>query len=382
MKNCVARAGTGAATVVVAAVLLQGCARKTVTTGEKMPLRDAFRDRFLVGAALSSAQFSGRDTLGAELVRAHFNSVTPEDVLKWDSVHPEPGVYDFDGPDRFVSFGETNGMFIVGHTLIWHNQTPRWVFEDDAGRLLNREQLLERMRDHIHTVVGRYKGRIKGWDVVNEAIVDDGSYNESLWLRIIGEEYVVRAFQFAREADPTAELYYNDFSVENSPKREGVKKLVKMLQAAGVTVDGIGIQGHYLMDWPTPGQLDSTIREFAGLGVQVMITELDVDMLPRPEGGGDAEVSRRFAYREEIDPYRNGLPAAKQQELAERYAELFRVFVRHSDRIGRVTFWGVDDGGSWLNGFPIAGRTNYPLLFDREGKPKLAFASVLKTVTE
>jgi endo-1,4-beta-xylanase len=235
------------------------------------------------------------------------------------------------------------------------------------------------MRHHILTVVGRYKGRIHGWDVVNEAIDDDGSYRKSPWLKIIGEEYIVKAFQFAHEADPDAELYYNDYSVENAPKRRGTTNLVKMLQQKGVTIDGIGIQGHYKMDWPTVGQVDSTVVEFAGLGVQVMITELDVDILPQPDPNVDAEISRRFDYQEKLNPYKNGLPGDKQKELAMRYSELFGVFVKNQDKISRITFWGVEDGSSWLNTFPVAGRTSYPLLFDRDGKKKPAFDAVVKT---
>jgi endo-1,4-beta-xylanase len=159
-----------------------------------------------------------------------------------------------------------------------------------------------------------------------------------------------------------------------------VIRLVKKLQAAGVKIAGIGMQGHYLMDWPTVGQIDSTIKEFAALGVKVMITELDIDILPRPDMSQSAEVSRRFHYDEKLDPYKSGLPEAKQRDLANRYAELFGVFVKNSGKISRVTFWGLDDGSSWLNTFPIAGRTSYPLLFDRDGKPKLAFDAVVKSV--
>ncbi len=348
------------------------------TTPGVLSLKDAFKDRFLIGVAVDSAQILEHDTVGVALVKAQFNSITAENVLKWENVHPAPGRYEFRLSDRYVEFGEKTNMFIVGHTLVWHNQTPQRVSEDEPGKRVTRETLLARMRDHIHTVVGRYKGRIKGWDVVNEAVVDDGSLKQSPWLEIIGEEYLVKAFQFAREADPSAELYYNDFSVENIPKRMGVIRLIRMLKEAGVHVAGIGMQGHYLMHWPSAGQLDSTINEFAALGVNVMITEMDVDVLPRPDGAADAEVSRRFTFQESMNPYKDGLPVAKQQELAHRYQVLFRVLVKNCTRISRVTLWGVEDGDSWLNDFPVVGRTNYPLLFDRQGKPKPAFHAVLE----
>jgi endo-1,4-beta-xylanase len=374
------RAAVSAAAVLgLAVALLTQCIGGAASVRGASSLKEAFKGRFLIGVAVDSAQILERDTRGVGLVRAQFNSITAENALKWERVHPAPGRYEFGLSDRFVAFGEKNNMFVVGHTLIWHNQTPQWVFEDEGGKRVTREELLARMRDHIHTVLGRYKGRIKGWDVVNEAIVDDGSFKQSPWLEIIGEEYLVKAFQFAHEADPGAELYYNDFSVENIPKRRGVIRLIRMLRDAGVKVAGIGMQGHYLLEWPTAGQLDSTINEFAALGVNVMITELDVDLLPRASWGADAEISRRFAYKEDLNPYKDGLPDDQQQKLARRYAELFRVFVKNSEKINRVTFWGVEDGNSWLNNFPVEGRTNYPLLFDREGKPKQAFQAVLGT---
>jgi endo-1,4-beta-xylanase len=366
----------------LAIITLAGAALATCATAfapAELSLKKAFQGRFLIGTAVDSAQFQEQDVRAAELVKTQFNSITAENVLKWERVHPAPGRYEFRLSDRFVEFGEKANMFIVGHTLVWHNQTPRWVFEDERGKRVTRETLLARMRDHIHTVVGRYKGRIRGWDVVNEAVVDDGSLKQSPWLEIIGEEYLVKAFQFAHEADPGAGLYYNDFSVENIPKRRGVIRLVSKLREAGVHVAGVGMQGHYLLDWPSAGQLDSTINEFAALGVSVMITEMDIDVLPRPDHSADAEISNRFAFQESLNPYRDGLPAARQQELARRYQELFRVLVKNCDRISRVTLWGVEDGNSWLNDFPVVGRTNYPLLFDRDGKPKPAFQAVLET---
>lgn len=347
---------------------------------QQIQLKEFFNNNFLIGAALNDNHFFERDRRGVDIVHQHFNTITPENVLKWIIVHPELNKYDFTASDRFVEFGIKNDMTIIGHTLVWHNQTPNWVFEDAAGKLLSKEKLLDRMRDHIYAVVGRYKGKIKGWDVVNEAVLDDGSYIQSKWMKIIGEEYIIKAFQFAQEADPDAELYYNDFSVENIPKRNGVIKLVKMLQTAGIKVSGIGMQGHYLLDWPSIGQIDSTIKEFAALGVKVMITELDVDILPRPDHSKSAEITNRFEYQEKLNPYKKGVPEEKQQEFTKRYEELFRVFSKNSGLLTRVTFWGVDDGSSWLNGFPVPERTNYPLLFGRDGKPKPAFNAVVKTL--
>lgn len=348
------------------------------SAAEPVALKDVFRDAFRVGAALNDAQFSERDTVGAAIVRQHFNTITPENVLKWESVHPERGRFDFAAADRYVSFGERSGMFVVGHTLVWHSQTPRWVFQDDAGRPVSRDTLLARMRDHIRTVVGRYRGRVKGWDVVNEALNEDGTLRRSPWLNIIGDDYVAQAFRFVHEADPTAELYYNDYSLENAPKRDGAVALVKKLLGEGVRVTGIGTQEHNRLDWPSVAQVDSTIAAFGALGVKVMITELDVDVLPRVRRAAGAEVSQRFELEAGANPYSRGLPDSAAQALARRYADLFAVYVKHRDVVDRVTFWGVRDGDSWLNEWPVRGRTSHPLLFDRQGRAKLAFDAVVR----
>ena len=341
-------------------------------------LKDAFATSFRIGTALSPRQFNETDTLTVRLVKQHFNTITPENILKWEVVHPQPGVYNFTPADAYVAFGERNGMFIVGHTLAWHGQTPRWVFEDSAGKPLGRDALLARLRDHIHTVVGRYKGRINGWDVVNEALNEDGTLRASNWLRIIGPDYIAKAFQYANEADPGAELYYNDYSMENAAKRAGGVRLVQSLLDQGIRVTGVGMQDHLKMDWPTVAEEDSTISAFAALGVKIHITELDVDLLPRATPGRDAEISTRVVLTAGLNPYPQALPDSMQTALAKRYAEIFRVFLKHRDVIDRVTFWGVSDRDSWLNGWPVPGRTSYPLLFDRQGRPKPAFDAVMQ----
>jgi endo-1,4-beta-xylanase len=342
-------------------------------------LKDAFKGFFRIGAAVNQSQFEERDTRGGPIIEAQFNTISPENALKWESIHPRVDGYNFDPADRYVSFGEKHKMFIIGHCLVWHSQTPRWVFQDAQGAPLTRDALLERMRDHIRTVVGRYKGRIGGWDVVNEALNEDGTMRKSQWFNIIGDDFIIKAFQFAHEADPQAELYYNDYSLENEPKRKGAVELIKKLKAAGVTVTAIGLQGHDKMDWPTLQQQTDTIDAFKALGIKVNITELDVDVLPRTAPGNSADVSAVTAGRAGANPYPNGLPDEVQQALAKRYADLFNIFVKYRGTITRITFWGVTDGDSWLNGFPVRGRTNYPLLFDREGKTKPAFDSVIKT---
>ncbi|MGA3285779.1 MAG: endo-1,4-beta-xylanase [Verrucomicrobiota bacterium] len=352
--------------IVLTAGVFAGCATRPT-------LKEAYKNDFLIGVAVNQKQFDNEDQRGVSIIKAQFNSISPENALKWASVHPEPGEYDFTNADRYVAFGETNHMVIIGHTLVWNHQTPRSVFEDTNGNHVTCEVLLERMHDHIQTVVGRYKGRIKDWDVVNEALKDDGTLRPSRWEKIIGPDYIEKAFQYAHEADPDAELYYNDFSLENEAKRKGAIELIKKLKADGIPITAVGLQDHLKMGWPTVEQEDATISDFAKLGVKVMITELDVDVVRATQGNRTADINANAQLVTGANIYSNGLPADVQQALAKRYADIFAVYLKHRDVIERVTFWGVTDGDSWLN---TPGRMNYPLLFDRNGRPKPAFTAV------
>ena len=338
-------------------------------------LKDAYQKYFLVGAAINQRQFEEKDPRAAGIIGTQFNTISPENVMKWEVIHPRVDGYNFGPADEYIAFGEKYKMFIVGHNLVWHSQTPQWVFKDDKGAPLTRDALLARMKDHISTVVGRYKGRIGGWDVVNEALNEDGTMRKSQWYNIIGDDFIIKAFQFAHEADPNAELYYNDYSIENEAKRKGAVELIKKLQAAGVKVTAMGLQGHDDLTWPSAQQQSDTIEAFAALGIKVNITELDVDVLPKAGRGNSADVSATAAGG--ANPYAAGLPEDMQQALAKRYAELFGIFLKYRKSVGRITFWGVTDRDSWLNGWPVRGRTSYPLLFDREGKPKPAFDAVI-----
>jgi endo-1,4-beta-xylanase len=341
-------------------------------------LKGAYRGLFHIGAAINEAEITGSDARGDELLATQFDSISPENVLKWERVHPGPDRYNFDLPDKYVAFGEKNHMFIVGHTLVWHAQVPAWVFHDEQGNLVDRETLLKRMHDHISTVVGRYKGRIQAWDVVNEALNDDGTLRQSLWLKIIGDDFIIKAFQYAHEADPQAQLNYNDYSLETEAKRNGAIALVKKLQAAGIPITTVGIQGHDSLQWPSAQLEDETIAAFAKLGVKVAITELDIDVLPRGVRSNTADVGYNIKADPKLNPYPDKLPDEQQQALAQRYADLFAVYIKHSDVVNRVTLWGVTDSDSWLNNWPVRGRTSYPLLFNRDGKPKAAFDAVVQ----
>src|SRR5829696_9986509 len=319
----------------ICAALMLGACTSAPGTSARTPtpsaspaggLKDAFKSAFMIGTALAPKQFAEEDPASVALVRREFNSITPENVLKWERVHPEPTRYDFGPSDRYVSFGERSGMFIVGHTLVWHSQTPRWVFENAQGQPLTRDELLARMKEHISTVVGRYKGRIKGWDVVNEALNEDGTLRQSPWYRIIGPDYIEKAFQFAHEADPAAELYYNDYSLESAPKREGAVRMLRKLISNKVPITAVGLQGHDNLQFPTLEQQEAAIKAFAELGLKVMITELDVDVLPIAAPPG-ADININIPSTPSLDPYRTGLPREVQQKLAARYAELFGMFL-------------------------------------------------------
>jgi endo-1,4-beta-xylanase len=374
MKNFLKLSQTRMLYLLPALLILSSC------EGDKAPagLKDAYEDAFFIGTALNRRQIDGTDTNGIRLIRTHFNAITPENITKWEHIHPRPGVYNFEPVDRFVEFGERHGMHMVGHTLVWHSQTPGWVYRDENGEFLDRDGLLERMRDHIHTVVGRYKGRFHAWDVVNEALNEDGSMRQTHWYNIIGKDYLVKAFQYAREADPDVELLYNDYSLENPAKRDGAIRLIRYLQENGAPVTGIGTQGHWHPREPSLAHIEKTIVDFAALGIDVMITELDIDVLPAAWGYTGADISRVAEMEDGLDPYTEGLPDDVQLELADRYRDIFELFLKHRDVITRVSFWGVTDGDNWKNNFPVRGRTNHPLLFDRNWQPKPAYHSVME----
>jgi len=355
-------------TAIYAVLLTAGCAR--VSSGQPA-LKDAYSKDFLIGVAVNQSQCAGQDKQGDSIIKANFDSITPENVLKWEFVHPKPETYSFAEADLYVKFGEENHMLIVGHTLVWHSQTPHWVFQDTNGQPLDREALLQRMHEHIQTVIGHYKGRIKVWDVVNEALNEDGTLRRSPWLKIIGEDYIAKAFQYAHEADPGAVLRYNDYGLELKAKRKGAIALIKKLRAQGVPVTAIGLQGHANLNWPTAEQEDTAITNLAELKLPLMVTEMDIDCSRGGQRTTSADVAANARLQAEGRLSTTGLSAALQQQLADRYTELFGVFIKHKDVVKLVTLWGVTDADSWR------ARGN-PLLFDRNGRPKPAFDAVIK----
>lgn len=337
-------------------------------------LKETFKNDFLIGTALNTAQIQEKDPAAAKLVPQQFNAATPENIMKAEIIHPGWDQYNFAPADQLVAYGQKNNIKINAHTLIWHSQLPGFV-----RRIKSPDSLRQFFTAHITTVAGRYNGKVFSWDVVNEALEENGSLRKSIYLQLLGEDYIVDAFRLAQKAAPNTELYYNDYNIEQPKKRAGAIAIIKKIKAAGVRIDGVGIQGHWRASRIPLADIEQSIIEFSQLGVKVMFTELDLSVLPNPWDSDNADVSARADNNAARNPYPNGLPDSMQTVLAKGYEDLFKLFLKHKDKIGRITFWGVNDGQSWLNDFPIRGRTNYPLLFDREFKTKPAFYSVIAT---
>lgn len=355
-----------------ASMLVVSCGNgKQATITEEPALKDVFGDKFLVGVAVNVRQSSEVDTASVKIIKKHFNSIVAEDCMKSANIHPEEDRYNFEQADQFVKFGQENNMAIIGHCLIWHSQLAPWFCVDQKGNNVSAEVLKQRMKDHITTIVTRYKGKIKGWDVVNEAIEEDGSYRKTKFYEILGEEYIPLAFQYAHEADPDAELYYNDYGMNVPGRRDAVVKLVNSLKAKGLRIDAIGMQGHMGMDYPTIEDFEASMLAFAGTGVKVMITEWDMSALPTVKRS--ANISDTVTFRKAMNPYPETLPDSVSAVWNARMKAFFNLFLKHADIVERVTAWGVSDGDSWKNNFPVRGRKEYPLLFDRnyEMKPFL-----------
>ena len=357
----------------LAAVLVLNSCTKIYKSPEKVvTLKDAYKENFYIGTALSQSQIEESDPMVTALISKEFNSITPENIMKSMFTHPEKDRFDFELSDKYVAFGEKNNMFIHGHTLIWHSQLAPWM-----AQIKDSTVMADVMTNHISTIVSRYKGRINSWDVVNEALNEDGTLRKSVFLNSYGKDFLTLAFKLAAKADPKTDLYYNDYNLCNAKKRNGAVELVKNLQKNGAKIDGVGEQGHWNLTSPSLDEIEQTILDFSALGVKVAFTELDITVLPNPWDLVGAEVSQNFEGSEKMNPYPKSLPDSIQTQLAERYEAIFKLFVKHQDKISRVTFWGVNDGQSWLNGWPIKGRTNYPLLFDQAFQPKKAYYSVL-----
>lgn len=341
-------------------------------------LKTAYKNDFFIGTALNLSQIKETDKKTANVVKNQFSAIVAEDCMKSMFLQPQEGQFFFDNADQFVALGEKYNMFTTGHVLIWHSQLPKWFFIDKNGKDVSPEILKQRMKNHIQTIVSRYKGRVKGWDVLNEAILEDGSYRKSKFYEILGEEYVPLAFAYAQEADPNAELYYNDYNEWYPGKVEAVIKMIKNLKSKGIRIDGIGMQAHLGMDGPTIAEYENAIVKYAEAGVKVSITEMDISALPYPEGQSGANITDTYAYDKTVNPYTKGLPKNVKEKWESRYSDFFSLFLKHKDKVRRVTLWGVTDAQSWKNDFPVKGRTDYPLLFDRNGNAKPIVEKLIK----
>lgn len=330
-------------------------------------LKDYYKNYFTIGVAVSPRALQ---TDEATLVLQQFGSMTAENAMKMGPIHPEENKYNWAGGDSIAAFAKKNNLKLRGHTLCWHNQTPGWFFTNAAGDTVSKEVLLQRLKDHITSVVTRYKDVIYAWDVVNEVVSDNPGefYRNSAFYRICGDEFITRAFEYAHAADPGALLFYNDYNEINPVKRDKIFKLVKDLKDKGVPIHGVGLQGHWSIYEPTEEVLTATLEKFKGLGLQVHVTELDISVYPK-------EHSRRDRKPGDADASYTAEREAKQVDM---YRMLFRVFRNYKDVLTNVTFWNISDRSSWLDNFPVPGRKDYPLLFDKDLKPKKAFWEVVK----
>lgn len=354
----------------VIAVLAWGCTSSTQKPKETISLKDALKDRFYIGAALNTMQFWEKDTDDVNIIKQHFNAIVPENCMKSMYIQPNEGEFNFVDADRFVEFGEQNGMWITGHCLIWHSQLPEWFCVDKNGENVTPEVLRARMKSHISTLAGRYKGRIHGWDVVNEAFLDDGSYRKSKFFEILGEEYLPLAFQYAHEADPDVELYYNDYGEWEHGKCQAIIRLFKQLKERGIRIDAVGMQGHIDMKEPDIDKYEESMLAFASEGIKMMITEFDLSILPSPWSVASADI--------DMNPYTESIPDDVLLAWTNRILDFFKLFIKYQDNVSRVTFWGVSDGVSWKNNFPVRGRTDYPLLFDRNHQAKTVVEEIIR----
>jgi len=324
-------------------------------------LKDAYKNIFKVGFAVNDAICEGKDDKLQDVVVNHANTITLEHSIKAEVIAPKRGLSNFSLSDQFVRFGQKHNMFIVDHTLVWHNQTPDWLFTALDGTPNTPKQQLVQMKDYIKNVASHYQGKVQAWDVVHEIIGDDGNYRDTLWVKSIGDgDTVVKAaFSYAEQFSPNTELYYNDFNAWRPEKVKG-------------------------LNVPKRKYIENAINAYAALGLTAMLTELDVDVLPITKEGqviGQSLMDKQFQldeFKTFLDPYQTGLSAEAEQRLADHYRTLFSIFHSRKEKIDRVTFWGVNDSMSWKNNYPVPNSTNYPLLWNRNLTAKPALDAVLK----
>ena len=372
----------------------------TVSAQSRRGFADAYRDYWFTGVSVNQWQvaadltgtnehdvtgfIAGDQTNDWPAIVENFNWVVAENCMKCEVIHPQEGVYDFTLADQFVNKAKAAGLKVQGHCLIWHSQCAPWFHYDKDGKLVSPEVLKQRMREHIYTIVSHFKGRVDAWDVVNEAFEDDGTPRKSLFWQILGTDYIPLAFQYAHEADPSIQLFYNDFSMNKPTKVEGVANFFRPLIQQGLPMTAIGMQGHMIMEDNVNNsvikQYEHSIETIASLGVPTFFSELDLSVLPNPFGFSGANISDKFAYRPEMDPYKNGLTREQEARMEQFWIDFYKMLIPHHKDILRVNFWCLNDANSWRNDFPIKGRTDYATLFDRQNKRKPVVDQLIELV--
>jgi endo-1,4-beta-xylanase len=345
-------------------------------------LAEAYRDYWYTGVSVNQWEVEGDQESHWDVITKNFNWVVAENCMKCEVIHPQEGVYDFTLADKFVDKAKAAGLKVQGHCLIWHSQCAPWFHFDKDGKLVSREELKKRMREHIYTIVSHFKGRIDAWDVCNECFEDDGSPRKSLFWQILGTDYIPLAFQYAHEADPNVQLFYNDYSMNKPAKVEGVANFFRPLIEQGLPVTAIGMQGHMILEDAKEllPQYDHSIKTIAALGVPTFFSELDLSVLPNPYGFSGANVSDRFTYTPEKDPFKEGLTKEKEAEINQYWVDFYKMLIPHKDNILRVNFWCLNDANSWRNDFPIQGRSDYATLYDRQNQPKGMIQEIINLV--
>lgn len=328
-------------------------------------IKDYYQNFFPIGVAVGVGNLQGEE---ARLIKKNFNSITAENAMKMEVLQPAEGKFNWKMADSIVNFAKANGIRIRGHNLCWHEQVPPWFFKGENGAPVSKALLLKRLKEHITAVVGRYKGQIYAWDVVNEAVDDDPRefLRNSKWYQICGEDYISKAFEYAHAADPGAKLYYNDYNTENPAKRERILRLLRELIDKGVPIDGVGLQAHWSLHDPTENNLRAAIEKYSALGLKIQFTEVDISIYPWEKNRREKKPGETDLFTDEIE-----------QKQIEQYGMVFRVFREYSDKITNVTFWNISDRYSWLDDYPVKGRKNYPLLFDKNLQPKRAYWEVV-----
>ena len=348
-----------------------------ISNAQQSSLKQIFLDDFMIGVAINKSQIKESNSKEKDLIKMEFSTITAENIMKWEEIHPKPNKYKFNLTDKLIELAKRNKQSIIGHALVWHNQIPNWVTRNKNGNLNTKEILFKNIEDHISNVGERYRGKVYGWDVINEAFNEDGTFRDSDFFKISGEEYIFKSFEIASKNDPEAELYYNDYSLYKEKKIDAVINLANRIKSKGLRIDGIGLQAHWGLDYPTIEEVERSILKISNAGLKVHFSELDIDVLPNLWEIEGADLSDNFKSNKELNPYIKNLPDSISNLLSKRYEEIFKLFYKHRDKIERVTFWGLSDKYSWKNDWPAKGRTNHPLLFDRNLSPKKAYRSVV-----